>query len=119
VKLLGVKHFNPGDKKVIEKERIFQELRFEVFKFNNRPRPLSFKQILIICSFSEFGCEIVSSLYCIPKILRDNPGKYVVVVGWHGRDFLYRHLVDEFWEIKEEYMSFENMLQHFIINLIT
>lgn len=25
-------------------------------------------------------------------------------MGWYGREYLYRHLVDEFWEIKEEYM---------------
>jgi len=31
-------------------------------------------------------------------------GKYSVVMGWHGREYLYRHLVDEFWEIPEEYM---------------
>lgn len=32
------------------------------------------------------------------------PGRYVVALGWYGREYLYRHLVDEFWEIKEENM---------------
>ena len=43
-------------------------------------------------------------LYCIPRILRDYPGKYKIIVGWHGREYLYRHLADEFWEINPENM---------------
>jgi hypothetical protein len=36
--------------------------------------------------------------------MRDHPGKYKIIVGWHGREYLYRHLADEFWEIKQEHM---------------
>jgi hypothetical protein len=25
-------------------------------------------------------------------------------MGWHGREYFYRHLVDEYWELKEEHM---------------
>ena len=32
-----------------------------------------------------------------------NPGAYVIVVGWYGREFFYRHLVDEYWELPEEH----------------
>jgi hypothetical protein len=28
-------------------------------------------------------------------------GYYSIAMGWYGRDFLYRHLVDEYWEIDE------------------
>ncbi len=59
-------------------------------------------KIMIISCFSEFGCEVIGSLYCIPKLIKENPDLYVIVIGWYGREYLYRHLVDEFWETKEE-----------------
>jgi len=104
MKLLSVKSFNPGDKKEIAVERTIKNLDFNIVKFNNRPKPTNIDQILIICCFSEFGCETVGMMYCIPQIIRENPGKYIIVAGWYGREYLYRHLVDEFWEIKEEHM---------------
>jgi hypothetical protein len=78
-------------------------VEFIVHKFNNRPKPESRNNILIIGCFSEFGCEVIGSMYCIPRLLQKRPGDYTIAVGWHGREYLYRHLVDEFWEIKEEY----------------
>jgi len=104
MRLIKPKLFNAGDKTEIEKEMDISNVDFNIFKFNNRPKPLDSRNVLIICCFSEFGCEIVGSMFCIPELLRQNAGKYTVVVGWHGRDYLYRHLVDEFWEIKEEHM---------------
>jgi predicted Zn-ribbon and HTH transcriptional regulator len=47
---------------------------------------------------------MVGVMYNLPAIMRRFPGKYNIAVGWHGREYLYRHLVDEFWEIKEPYM---------------
>src|SRR6185369_10540736 len=35
--------------------------------------------------------------------INENPGAYIIVVGWYGRAYLYKHLVDEFWETKEEF----------------
>jgi hypothetical protein len=110
--IFNVKRLNPGDKTAVEAEEKIQNLNFNVHKFNNRPKP-SESQTLIICCFSEFGCEIVGSMYCIPKILRENPGKYVIVVGWYGREYLYRHLVDEFWEVKEEHMGLREYARAF------
>lgn len=103
MKFVRPKVRNPGDRIEIDAEKIIENVDFNIFKFNNRPKPDA-KDVLIICCFSEFGCEIVGSLYCIPDILRSHPGKYVIVVGWYGREYLYRHLVDEFWEIKEDFM---------------
>ena len=85
-----------------DEERI-TDISFNVFKFTNRPRPNDAKRVVVFSSFSEFGCEMVSCLYCIPKYLRQFPGKYTIVIGWYGRAYLYKHLVDEFWEVKEEY----------------
>ena len=40
-------------------------------------------------------------MYCIPKIIQKHSSFYIICVGWYGREYLYRHLVDEFWEIDE------------------
>lgn len=84
-------------------EKEIDNINFVVHKFSQKPKPIDKNQIAIICSFSEFGCETLTSIYCIPQIKKDNPNLYYIVVGWYGRDYLYKHLVDEFWELKEEY----------------
>lgn len=78
-------------------------ISFNPIKFNKRSRPSKEKTLVIGC-FSEFGCETIGCLYCIPMILKRYPGRYVIAMGWYGREYLYRHLVDEFWELNEEYM---------------
>jgi hypothetical protein len=40
-------------------------------------------------------------MYVIPRIMSYIPGRYTIAIGWFGREFLYRHLVDEYWEIDE------------------
>lgn len=95
---------NCGDKKLSSKEKILEDIKFDIYKFNNRPKPNDRKQIMVICAFSEFGCETLGCMYCIPSFINYYPGKYKIAVGWHGRKFLYQHLVDEFWEIKEDAM---------------
>ena len=92
-----------GDGKPMPKEDIISDIKFYEHKFNNRPKPTEKNKILFITCFSEFGCESIALMYCIPKILRENPGMYVICVGWYGRQYLYRHLVDEYWELKEEF----------------
>lgn len=85
-------------------EEMLDSLSFKVFKYNNRPRPQNKNHIAIFACFSEFGSELIGSLYCIPKMLQERYlGYYVVVMGWQGREFLYKHMVDEFWELKEDY----------------
>lgn len=85
-------------------ERRLDQIRFTVHKYNNRPKPKKADRIKVISCFSEFGCEVLGCLYCIPRLLRQYPGQYVIAMGWYGREYLYRHLVDEFWEIDEEFM---------------
>jgi predicted Zn-ribbon and HTH transcriptional regulator len=85
-----------------KKEEKIVDVDFNIHKFTNRPRPEDPSKIMIISCFSEFGCEVVGALYCIPRIIKENPDLYVIVMGWYGRDYLYRHLADEFWETKEE-----------------
>ena len=94
----------PCDQKEFLIEEKIEDIKFNVYKLNNRPRPNDPRQVLIISCFSEFGCETVGALYCIPRIMKDHPNKYKIVVGWYGREYIYRHLADEFWETKPEHM---------------
>lgn len=78
------------------------DVNFNVHKFSQKTKPLDPKDIVIISCFSEFGCEVMGAMYCVPKIIAENPDKYYIVMGWYGRSYLYRHLVDEFWETNED-----------------
>lgn len=89
--------------RIKEKEIILNELSFNKFKFNKRRIPNDKNRIVFIDCFGEFGCESLSLMFCIPKIIQKHPGAYFICVGWYGREYLYRHIVDEFWEIKEEF----------------
>lgn len=84
-------------------EPTLENIKFKIHKFNNRTKPTHRRKCLILCCFSEFGCETVGIMYALPKIIQRNIGKYIIVIGWHGRQYLYKHLVDEFWEIDESY----------------
>ena len=79
------------------------DIKFNVFKFNDREKPDDKRKISIISCLSEFGCESIGCLFCIPRIAQERAGDYKIAVGWYGREYFYRHLVDEFWEIKEEF----------------
>lgn len=102
--LVGVTKRLPGSGRDLADEESIEDVKFEIFKLNGRPRPKDKDRILVICCFSEFGCETVGAMYCLPRIMRDYPDKYKIVVGWHGRKYLYQHLADEFWEMKSEHM---------------
>ena len=93
---------NPGDGKATSVEENIEDISFNVFKFNSRPKPNK-KRILIVSALSEFGCEIVGAMYCLPRLMQEHAGWYKVVIGWHGREYLYKHQADEFWEVKEEH----------------
>jgi hypothetical protein len=69
---------------------------FKKFIFNKNN-----KNSLIITNFSEFGVETLACLYSIPIIKNVYKNHKIVVVGWCGREYLYRHIVDEFWEMDE------------------
>lgn len=103
MKLVKTTRRNPGDGKLVAKEELIPDIKFHKHKFNNRPKPTDKRRILYITNFSEFGCESLALLYCIPKIIQQYPGAYVICVGWYGREYLYRHLVDEYWELQEEF----------------
>lgn len=96
--------YNPGSRIEIDKEPLLSEVSFKIHKFNNRPKPTITNRIAIFSCFAEFGSEIVGCLYCLPKLLQNRYlGYYSIAVGWTGRAFLYQHIVDEFWELNENY----------------
>jgi hypothetical protein len=103
MKIFKGKLYNEGDRKSIDLEEPMENIKFNIHKFNNRPKPNDIKSILIVTCFSEFGCESLGLMYCLPRILQMYPGAYVIAVGWYGRAYLYKHLVDEFWEAREEH----------------
>lgn len=116
-RLLPGRVYNPGDKVVVPAEPHLDSLAFDRYKFNNRICP---SKPFFITNFSEFGCEAVSAQYCIPSLVKNNPGSYFVGVGWHGREYLYRHLLDEFWEIKEDFQwlrEYADAFAHHSVNL--
>lgn len=95
---------NPGDLVEIEKEPPIPNIKFKIHKITNRKAPDDPRRHFIFPCFSEFGSEVVASMYCLPRIMQTFPGHYKTVIGWHGREYLYRHLADEFWELDESFM---------------
>lgn len=98
---------------VKESKEPLVDIKFNIFKFNNREKPKDKRRITIISCLSEFGCETIGCLYCLPRLLQERPGDYKIVVGWYGREYLYRHLVDEFWEIQEEFQFLRDYCKAF------
>lgn len=102
--------------KVLKKNNPSREqmvnLSFNIIKFNKKIKPNK-NQIMMINCFSEFGCEIVGVLYNLRRIRSSHPGKYIIAIGWNGRDFLYKDFVDEFWELKEEFQWLRNYARAF------
>ena len=104
--------YTAGDYKLIKKEKRIKTLSFKKIIFNKRKNNND-KKNLIVCCFSEFGCETVGIHYIIPRIRQNNVGKRLIVVGWCGRSHLYSHLVDEFWEIDPDYMWLKDYARAF------
>lgn len=105
--------YNPGDNKATNFEPKLSEVCFNVHKFNNRKRPDP-SRVVIFPAFSEFGCETLIPIYSLPQLMQTKyRGHYSIVMGWYGREYLYRHLVDEYWELKEEYQHLREYCRAF------
>jgi hypothetical protein len=81
------------------KEKKIDNFCFNVYKFTKKKK---LDNILIITNFCELGVETLACNYSIPQLLSIFNGYYIILVGWTGREYFYRHLADEFWELKEE-----------------
>jgi len=103
MKMLKTKARNAGTGLETVAEEKLEDIQFNVHKFNNRPKPDDPERIMIIGTFSEFGCESLAVHYCVPRLAQANPLMYKIAVGFYGRAYLYRHLVDEYWELREDH----------------
>jgi len=101
--LIRAKNYMFGHEFDKRQDILCNSVKFIVHKFTKRSKPKDINKIIIINSFGEMGCETLVSLYCIPSLIRMNPSCYFIVLGFHGRSYLYKHLVDEFWELDDSY----------------
>lgn len=100
--LIKAKNYSAGSGIPIKSEETV-DVKFKIHKFTVRRKPRK-EDIVIFPIFSEFGCEVLSAVYCLPELLMKKGSKYSIVAGWSGRSYFYKHLVDEFWEIEPEFM---------------
>lgn len=103
LRLLKAYDYAPGSRERVEPERRLESLSFYVHKFTKRQLPTDRRKVMVVPCFYEFGVETIGLCFCLPQIIHANPDCYVIAVGWHGRAFLYSRVVDEYWELGEEY----------------
>jgi hypothetical protein len=86
-------------------ETIYKSLKFKRHIYNKKSK----KNTIFITTFVEFGCESFFPHYIVPEVVKSNKNYHIIVVGWHGREFYYKNLVDEFWELDNEFSSLRNL----------
>lgn len=95
------------------KQKKIDNFSFKVHKFTKRKKS---DKVLFITNFCELGVETLACCYSIPQILQIFNGYYIILVGWVGREYFYKHLVDEFWEIDSENYWLKDFCQAFSTN---
>ena len=90
-----------------------RNISFKIHKYNSEND--GFPKLFFSC-FSEFGCEALLPTYLLPRIIKNFPDYKKIVLGWHGREYFYRHLVDEFWEIYPQHMILRENCRAFMHN---
>lgn len=93
-----------------KKQKSIDTFVFKKHLFNKTNK----NKTLFILNFSEFGVETLSCSYSIPIITNVYADFKIIVVGWPGRDYLYRHLVDEFWELDEKFYYLKDYSNAFL-----
>ena len=83
----------------------FNELCFTKHVFTEETE---FKKKMFFLSFGEFGCETLLPTFLIPRITSNFPEYRKIVVGWNNREYFYREICDEFWELHPKYMSLKD-----------
>jgi len=94
-----------------QEETIYSNLKFKRHIYKNKTT----KNTLFVTTFVEFGCESFFPHYVVPELIKSNPDYHVVVLGWFGREYYYKHLASEFWELHEDFSylrSFSRALKH-------
>lgn len=98
-KLISNIGYNNLDGKEFTKQKKYKELYFR----KNIYKESANKNAIFVLGFVEFGCESFYPHYLLPKIIKSNPNYRIVFLGWPNRDYYYKHLVDEYWEITGDY----------------
>src|SRR6185436_8652931 len=77
MKLRKARNYLAGDRQVTSGEETVKDIPFKVHKFTPRQKPEDTRDIMIFPMFSEFGCETLSVIYCLPRLLQKYfMGKY-------------------------------------------
>lgn len=97
---------------MIQEQKI-NNFNFKIYKFTKRSKT---KNVIVITNFCELGVETLACVYSIPQLLQIFNGYYIILVGWCGREYFYRHLVDEFWELSPENYWLKDSCQAFSSN---
>jgi hypothetical protein len=95
------------------KEKNIDNFCFKVYKFTKRNKT---DKVLIITNFCELGVETLACNYSIPQVLQVFNSYYIILVGWPGREYFYRHLVDEFWELDSKHYWLKDSCNAFKCN---
>lgn len=106
---LKPKSINYSDGRDFDTEPAIDQIKFRIHNFTSKKGNL-----LFIFALVEFGCEMFLPHYFLTDLRTKYPDHRLVVVGWHGRSFLYEHLVDEFWELDESYMWLRETVRAFL-----
>ena len=91
-------------------QKLIKEFLFTKHIINKNTK----NKTLIITNFSEFGVETLACLYSIPLIKQAYKEYKIIIVGWSGREYLYRHLADEFWELDKKFYELKDYSNAFI-----
>ena len=92
---------------------LLKSISFKIHKYNDKND--SFPKLFFSC-FCEFGCEGLLPTYLIPRINKNFQDHKKIVLGWQGREYFYKHLVDEFWEIDPKCMNLREKCKAFMHN---
>jgi len=83
----------------------FQDLTFNKHVFKEET---DLQNKIFYLSFGEFGCETMIPTFLMPRINNNFPEYRKIVVGWRDREYFYRHICDEYWELDSQYMSLKD-----------
>ncbi len=95
------KLFKPNQNRKV----LFQEISFNKHIFNEEK---DIQGKIFYFSFGEFGCETMLPTFLIPRVNSNFQEYRKIVVGWHDREYFYRNICDEYWELDSQYMSLKD-----------
>jgi len=95
-KKIKLKFFN-----LPKQSNVLQDLKFTIKKYKSEND--TFKKMYFSC-FCEFGCEALLPTFLIPRIVKNYDNYKIIILGWEGREYFYKHLCDEFWELDKSQM---------------